>query len=85
MKAKMLMSYLGSLRMGSLYYASKAADLLTFFCKEEDDSVSCFALATLLIRGNEVNMTVVFNVTMMKHAGTRNYKLEPMRNIERSY
>jgi TPR repeat protein len=55
LQAKMLLSYPGSLGEGVPYDASKAAELLKFVCEEREDSVSCFTLATLLLRGDKVN------------------------------
>ena len=55
MQAKMLMSYPGSLGKDIPYDVSKAAELLKYVCEEKDDSVSCFTLATMLLRGDKVN------------------------------
>mmetsp|Transcript_13581 Transcript_13581/g.29533 ORF Transcript_13581/g.29533 Transcript_13581/m.29533 type:complete len:359 (+) Transcript_13581:94-1170(+) len=55
MQAKMLLSYPGSLGEGVPYDAPKAAELLKYVCKEKEDSVSCFTLATLMLRGDQVN------------------------------
>jgi TPR repeat protein len=55
LQAKMLLSYPGSLGEGVPYDAPKAAELLKFVCEEREDSVSCFTLATLLLRGDKVN------------------------------
>jgi TPR repeat protein len=55
LQAKMLLSYPGSLGEGVPYDAPKAAELLKFVCEEKEDSVSCFTLATLLLRGDKVN------------------------------
>ena len=55
MQAKMLMSYPGSLGEGVPYDVPKAAELLKYVCDEKDDSVSCFTLATMLLRGDTVS------------------------------
>jgi TPR repeat protein len=55
MQAKMLMSYPGSLGEGVPYDVPKAAELLKYVCEEKDDSVSCFTLATMLLRGDKVS------------------------------
>ena len=55
LQAKMLLSYPGSLGEGVPYDPPRAADLLKFVCEEREDSVSCFTLATLLLRGDKVN------------------------------
>lgn len=55
MQAKMLLSYPGSLGEGVPYDPPKAAKLLRYVCEEKEDSVSCFTLATLLLRGDMVN------------------------------
>lgn len=55
MQAKMLMSYPGSLGKDIPYDVPKAADLLKYVCEEKDDSVSCFTLATMMLRGDNVS------------------------------
>lgn len=55
MQAKMLLSYPGSLGEGVPYNPPKAAELLKHVCEENEDSVSCFTLATMLLRGSKVN------------------------------
>ncbi|KAK1744778.1 Sel1-like repeat family protein [Skeletonema marinoi] len=55
MQAKMLMSYPGSLGEGVPYDVPKASELLKYVCEEKDDSVSCFTLATMLLRGDKVS------------------------------
>lgn len=55
MQAKMLMSYPGSLGKDVPYDVPKAAELLKFVCEEKEDSVSCFTLATMLLRGDKVS------------------------------
>lgn len=55
MQAKMLMSYPGSLGEGVPYDVPKAAELLKHVCEEKEDSVSCFTLATMLLRGDKVS------------------------------
>lgn len=55
MQAKMLASYPGSLGKGIPYNPTKAANLLQHVCKEHGDSLSCFTLATMLLRGDVVN------------------------------
>jgi len=54
MQAKMLTSYPGSLGKGIPYNPRKAASLLENVCKEHGDSLSCFTLATMLLRGEHV-------------------------------
>ena len=54
MQAKMLLSYPGSLGPGIPYDPQKAADLFNQVC-ENGDSLSCFTLASMLLRGNTVN------------------------------
>ena len=55
MQAKMLTSYPGSLGKGIPYNPKKAASLLQHVCTEHGDSLSCFTLATMLLRGDKVN------------------------------
>ncbi len=55
MQAKMLTSYPGSLGKNIPYNPKKAANLLQHVCKEHGDSLSCFTLATMLLRGDKVN------------------------------
>lgn len=55
LQAKMLLSYPGSLGEGVPYDVNKAAELLKYVCEEKEDSVSCFTLATMLLRGDRVN------------------------------
>ncbi|KAL3775976.1 hypothetical protein HJC23_006324 [Cyclotella cryptica] len=55
MQAKMLMSYPGSLGKDIPYDVPKAAELLKYVCEEKEDSISCFTLATMLLRGDRVN------------------------------
>mmetsp|Transcript_17803 Transcript_17803/g.38837 ORF Transcript_17803/g.38837 Transcript_17803/m.38837 type:complete len:356 (-) Transcript_17803:61-1128(-) len=55
LQAKMLLSYPGSLGEGVPYDPPKAAELLKYVCDEKEDSVSCFTLATMLLRGDKVN------------------------------
>lgn len=55
LQAKMLLSYPGSLGEGVPYDPPKAAKLLEYVCEEKEDSVSCFTLATMLLRGDRVN------------------------------
>ena len=54
MQAKMLASYPGSLGKKIPYDPRRAANLLEGVC-ENGDSLSCFTLATMLLRGNNVN------------------------------
>jgi len=54
MEAKILLSYPGSLGPGIPYDPLKAAALYDQVC-ENGDSLSCFTLATMLLRGNTVN------------------------------
>jgi TPR repeat protein len=68
MQAKMLMSYPGSLGPDVPYDVPKAAELLKFVCEEKEDSVSCFTLATMLLRGDKVN-SEADNVTPMEARG----------------
>ena len=53
MQAKMLLSYPGALGPGVPYDPKRAANLLDGVC-EEGDSISCFTLATMLLRGANV-------------------------------
>ena len=55
MQAKMLASYPGSLGKGIPYNPKKAASLLEHVCKEHGDSLSCFTLATMLLRGDKIS------------------------------
>lgn len=55
LQAKMLLSYPGSLGEGVPYDVPKAAELLKHVCEVNEDSVSCFTLATMLLRGDKVN------------------------------
>lgn len=55
MQAKMLASYPGSLGKGIPYNPKKSASLLEHVCSEHGDSLSCFTLATMLLRGDIVN------------------------------
>jgi TPR repeat protein len=68
MQAKMLMSYPGSLGPGVPYDVAKAAGLLKYVCEEREDSVSCFTLATMLLRGDKVNADAD-NVSPMEARG----------------
>jgi TPR repeat protein len=68
MQAKMIMSYPGSLGPYVPYDVPKAAELLKFVCEEKEDSVSCFTLATMLLRGNKVD-SEGDNVTPMEARG----------------
>ncbi|KAL3789468.1 hypothetical protein ACHAWO_002797 [Cyclotella atomus] len=68
MQAKMLMSYPGSLGPEVPYDVPKAAKLLKYVCEEKEDSVSCFTLATMLLRGDKVN-SEADNVTPMEARG----------------
>mmetsp|Transcript_6263 Transcript_6263/g.9902 ORF Transcript_6263/g.9902 Transcript_6263/m.9902 type:complete len:363 (+) Transcript_6263:60-1148(+) len=70
LQAKMLLSYPGSLGEGVPYDAPKAAKLLKFVCEEKEDSVSCFTLATLLLRGDKVN-SEADNVSPEEARGTK--------------
>lgn len=54
MQAKMLSSYPGSLGKKIPYDPKRAAQLLEGVC-ENGDSLSCFTLATMLLRGSNVN------------------------------
>ena len=54
LQAKMLLSDPGALGKGIPYNPRKAADLLQKIC-EDGDSISCFTLATMLLRGDQVN------------------------------
>jgi TPR repeat protein len=54
MQAKMLASHPGSLGKGIPYNPRRAASLLDGVC-ENGDSLSCFTLATMLLRGDVVN------------------------------
>ena len=54
MQAKMLASYPGSLGKKIPHNPKRAAELLEGVC-ENGDSLSCFTLATMLLRGNHVN------------------------------
>lgn len=80
LQAKMLLSYPGSLGEGVPYDADKAAKLLKFVCEEREDSVSCFTLATLMLRGDQVNSDAD-NVTP---AEARGFKEVQVRSNERS-
>ncbi|KAL7539853.1 hypothetical protein ACHAXR_009664 [Thalassiosira sp. AJA248-18] len=51
----MLLSYPGSLGEDVPYDPPKAAKLLKYVCEEKEDSVSCFTLATMLLRGDKVH------------------------------
>jgi TPR repeat protein len=55
MQAKMLASYPKSLGPKIPYNPKKSANLLNHVCKEHGDSLSCFTLATMLLRGDHVN------------------------------
>lgn len=55
LQAKMLTSYPGSLGPDVPYDPARAARLLEYVCEEREDSVSCFTLATMLLRGDVVN------------------------------
>ena len=70
MQAKMLASYPGSLGEGVPYDVPKAAELLKFVCEEKEDSVSCFTLATMLLRGDSVN-SEADNVTPEEARGVK--------------
>ena len=90
LQAKMLASYPGSLGEGVPYDVHKAADLLKYVCEEKEDSVSCFTLATMLLRGDKVN-SEADNVSPEEARGVRELKVrvnEPSRekrsNDERS-
>lgn len=54
MQAKMLLSDPGAMGPGVPYDPSRAADLLEGVCKEQGDSISCFTLASMLLRGDAV-------------------------------
>jgi TPR repeat protein len=54
MQAKMLSSYPGSLGTKIPYNPKRASELLEGVC-ENGDSLSCFTLATMLLRGDFVN------------------------------
>jgi len=54
MQAKMLSSYPGSLGENIPYNPHRAAELYEKVC-DDNDLISCFTLATMLLRGNEVN------------------------------
>lgn len=54
MQAKMLASYPGSLGKRIPYNPRRAGELLNGVC-ENGDSLSCFTLATMLLRGDNVN------------------------------
>jgi TPR repeat protein len=77
MQAKMLLSYPGSLGEGVPYDTAKAAKLLKYVCEEKEDSVSCFTLATLLLRGDQVN-SEADNVTPEEARGAK--KLQTRTN-----
>ena len=70
MQAKMLLSYPGSLGDEVPYDVNKAADLLKYVCQEKEDSVSCFTLATMLLRGDRVN-SEADNVSPEEARGTK--------------
>jgi len=55
MQAKMLSSYPGAMGPGVPYDPSKAAKLLEGVCEEGGDSLSCFTLASMLLRGDAVS------------------------------
>jgi len=69
MQAKMLASYPGSLGKDVPYNPKKAAALFEETCTEGGDSISCFTLATMLLRGNLVS-TEADNVTPQEAVGT---------------
>mmetsp|Transcript_10026 Transcript_10026/g.29663 ORF Transcript_10026/g.29663 Transcript_10026/m.29663 type:complete len:363 (-) Transcript_10026:219-1307(-) len=54
MQAKMLLSDPGALGPGVPYDPDKAAELLENVCTEKGDSISCFTLASMLLRGDAV-------------------------------
>lgn len=54
MQAKMLLSYPGAMGKGVPYNPEKAAKLLNNVC-EDGDPISCFTLATMLLRGDQVS------------------------------
>lgn len=68
MQAKMLASYPGSLGKDVPYNPKKAAELFDFTCNEGGDSISCFTLATMLLRGNFVSAEAD-NVTPQEAVG----------------
>ncbi|KAL7530903.1 hypothetical protein ACHAWF_003554 [Thalassiosira exigua] len=70
LQAKMLASYPGSLGPDVPYDSKKAAELLRYVCEEKEDSVSCFALAAMLLRGDRVNSDAD-NVSPEEARGTR--------------
>lgn len=74
LQAKMLLSYPGSLGEGVPYDAPKAAELLKYVCEEKEDSVSCFTLATLLLRGDKVNSDAD-NVSPMEARGMKQLQI----------
>uniref|UniRef100_A0A6S8YAL9 Beta-lactamase n=1 Tax=Ditylum brightwellii TaxID=49249 RepID=A0A6S8YAL9_9STRA len=55
MQAKMLASYPGSMGKGVPYDPVKASELYDRVCNDMGDSLSCFALATMLLRGDMVS------------------------------
>ncbi|KAL9181218.1 hypothetical protein ACHAXT_010023 [Thalassiosira profunda] len=70
LQAKMLLSYPGSMGEGVPYDVPKAAELLKYVCEVKEDSVSCFTLATMLLRGDQVN-SEADNVTPEEARGVR--------------
>ena len=54
MQAKMLLSYPGAMGPGVPYDPARAAALLDGVC-QEGDPISCFTLATMLLRGDNVS------------------------------
>jgi len=80
MQAKMLTSHPGSLGKGIPYNPKKASNLLNEVC-QNGDSLSCFTLATMLLRGNLVSSEAE-NVTAAEAQGmdnVRQRKNEPSR------
>jgi len=72
MQAKMLASYPGSLGKKIPYNPKKASKLLEGVC-ENGDSLSCFTLATMLLRGDQVN-SEADNVTPEEARGLKPVK-----------
>jgi TPR repeat protein len=72
--------YPGSLGEGVPYDTNKAAELLRFVCEEREDSVNCFTLAALMLRGDQVNSDAD-NVTLKE---ARGLKAVQVRSNERS-
>lgn len=70
LQAKMLASYPGSLGRDVPYDIHKAAELFKYVCEEKEDSVSCFTLATMLLRGDMVS-SEADNVTPEEARGVK--------------